>query len=159
MTMNKHDEHCKNIANDLIQLADGELYFVDGSMCESELDDNNNVYFQPYYSGEYYTETGEIITVDGVEYETIETEIEPASAWDYFEEYYNLDYIIDCNLEYTACRVMVACGGPNIYINTWDKCVELYWWTESGKAYLPGYVCDYIDEYFSEIYETQRGCI
>jgi hypothetical protein len=87
-----------------------------------------------------------------------QTEIEPASAWDYFDEYYNLDYVIDCNLEYTACRVMVACGGPNIYINTWDKCVELYWWTESGKAYLPGYVCDYIDEYFSEIYESQRGC-
>ena len=47
---------------------------------------------------------------------------------------------------------MIACGGPNIYINTWDKQVELYWWTETGRAYIDSNTCSAIDEYMEEYF-------
>lgn len=53
---------------------------------------------------------------------------------DYFSEIYNINYILDSDKKYIACRVMVACGGPNIYINTYDKEVELYWRFSCSKT-------------------------
>ena len=70
--------------------------------------------------------------------------------YDYFDDYYNIDWILDSNKELQAVRVMVACGGPNIYINTWDKQVELFWWTDSGKYYLDNDLCNAINSIFEE---------
>lgn len=98
------------------------------------------------YNGEYY----------GDDYDTEEgdEEREPLTMWDYFDGdgIYDINYVIDANREYKAVRIMVACGGPNIYINTWDRCVELYWWGNDAKAWLPSEICDAIDEVFEEFF-------
>ena len=78
---------------------------------------------------------------------------EQASLYDYFEDMLDIDWIIGSNKDYKACRIMVACGGPNIYINTWDKQVELYWWTESAKHPLSYQAAAAIDEWAEEYWE------
>ncbi len=153
MTKNKHDEHCKAIAKELTELANGNLVLLDGEPHEvsDELTDDLCI---PYYivDGKNCTFDGLPIEINGEEHET-ET-IEECTFWDWLgDSMYNINWVLDSNKEYEACRIMTACGGPNIYINTWDKCVELYWWNESGKAWLPHEVCEYIDEYMNEYFQ------
>ena len=82
---------------------------------------------------------------------------EPIDMWEYFTEegadgIYDIAYTIGSDKEYRGVRLMVACGGPNIYIDTMAREVQLYWWSTSAKAWIPSEVCDAIDEVWSEIY-------
>lgn len=52
----------------------------------------------------------------------------------------------------TGYRIMVACGGPNIYIDTNDCEVQGFWWTDRAVSYIPGEVCSAIDDEFTELY-------
>ena len=45
---------------------------------------------------------------------------------------------------------MVACGGPNIYIDTASALVKLYWWTEYAEYPLSYSARDAIDEWAEE---------
>lgn len=49
-----------------------------------------------------------------------------------------------------GCQICVGWGGPNIYIDTNDKAVTGYWWTERWETPLTGEVCDMIDEIVDE---------
>lgn len=131
---NKHNEHCKAIADTLEAIADGRLYKC--PECGEYVEDNN------------------LFCTCGCQVDLIgDDENDPweqVSFYDYFENALDIDYIINSSKEYKACRIMVAWGGPNIYINTWERKVELYWWTESGSFYLSGDTCDAIDEWAEE---------
>lgn len=151
MNRNEHDKTCKQIADELQRIADGDCIMIDGEFVGIEVDDNNNEYAK--HHDEYYTEYGDAITIDGVEHQTNEVDYwKTATMYDFFDDYYDINYITDSYKEYKACRIMIACGGPNIYVNTWDGCVELYWWTESGKAWLPREVCDEIDDFAATLF-------
>lgn len=49
-------------------------------------------------------------------------------AFSYLEDALDIQYIVNGKREYIAARVLVAFGGPNIWINTQTKTVEGYWW-------------------------------
>ena len=136
--MNKHDEHCKAIADRLEAIADGRLYKC--PECGEYVEDNA-----------LFCECGCQVDLIGDE-ENDGEPWEPVTMYDYFEDMLDIDFIVTHDKQYKACRIMVAWGGPNIYINTWDKQVELFWWTETGKFYLSGDVCDAIDEWAEECY-------
>jgi hypothetical protein len=54
------------------------------------------------------------------------------SAYDYLQDALDIEYVIGSNKQYLGARVLVAFGGPNIWINTRTKQVEGYWWGESA---------------------------
>jgi hypothetical protein len=56
------------------------------------------------------------------------------SAFDYLQDALDIEYIVNSKREYLGARVLVAFGGPNIWINTKTKKVEGYWWNESASA-------------------------
>jgi hypothetical protein len=56
------------------------------------------------------------------------------SAFDYLQDALDIEYIVNSKREYLGARVLVAFGGPNIWINTRTKKVEGYWWNESASA-------------------------
>ena len=133
---NKHDEHCKSIADTLEAIADGRMYKC--PECGEYVEDNN-----------LFCECGCQVDLVGSE----ESEgWEPVSFYDYFENMLDIDYITNSEKEYNACRIMVACGGPNIYINTWERKVELYWWNESGSMWLTSGTCNAIDAWAEEYF-------
>lgn len=132
---NKHDTHCKAIADKLEAIADSKLYKC--PECGEWIEWNDNQYDDENAT---YTCTECNATFD-------ESDLEAVSMYDYFENALDIDYIVNSSKEYKACRIMVACGGPNIYINTWERKVELYWWLESGSFYLSSDACDAIDEW------------
>ena len=124
-------KHCKAIADTLEAIADGRLYKC--PECGEYVEDNN-----------LFCDCGCQVDLIGSD------ENEPwemVRFYDYFENALDIDYIVNSSKEYKACRIMVAFGGPNIYVNTWDRKVELYWWTDHAEFYLGSDVCDAIDEW------------
>ena len=124
-----------------------------------------------YASGDYFLHNGELFPIDYADFNTIEgclyneevytlpdgeevfeRDIEPASLFDYFSDYLDIDYVIDSQKQFKAVRVMIAFGGPNIFIDTYYGEVQLYWWTEHATAKLSSDICDEIDEIFQEFY-------
>lgn len=71
---------------------------------------------------------------------------------DYFEDVLDIEYIVGSDKEYRHVCLLVAYGGPNIYINTRTRQVELYWWNESATCGILRDTAIEIDEYFEEIY-------
>lgn len=63
------------------------------------------------------------------------TDDEPVpSAYNYLNDALDIQYIVTGQREYIAARVLVAFGGPNIWINTQTKTVEGYWWGTTATA-------------------------
>jgi len=56
------------------------------------------------------------------------------SAFDYLEGALDIEYIVNRNGEYLGARVLVAFGGPNIWIDTRRGMVDGYWWNDSASA-------------------------
>ena len=54
------------------------------------------------------------------------------SGFDYISDALDIQFIVDGNKEYLAARILVAFGGPNIWINTQTKTVEGYWWQDTA---------------------------
>ena len=52
----------------------------------------------------------------------------------YLSDALDIQYIVTGAGEYLAARILVAFGGPNIWINTQTKTVEGYWWCDSAFA-------------------------
>ena len=138
--MNKHDQHCKSIADTLEAIAESRMYKC--PECGEWI----------VWKGSQYDNDNASYTCQECKAVFDESELEAVSFYDYFENALDIDYITNSQKEYKACRIMVAYGGPNIYINTWERKVELYWWTESDSFYLSSDVCNTIDEWAEEYF-------
>ena len=78
----------------------------------------------------------------------------PLSLWDYFEDALDIRYLINSDRETVlATKILVAFGGPNIWVDTESRAVELYWWTDRASYLLSGDVCDMIDEWAQELFQ------
>lgn len=56
------------------------------------------------------------------------------SAFDYLQDALDIEYIVNSKAEYLGARVLVAFGGPNIWVNTRTNTVEGAWWSDSATA-------------------------
>ena len=166
---NEHDEHCRSIAERLDSIVNGELY-------HDEYGDEWIAEYEPAYGYEMYvthtwvkdgdetrkvrvtltTKDGETYTRsdDGETIENVEEYLSPVDLMDYFEgSIYDIEYRVPGRDEDpTSVQIMIACGGPNIYIDTKSGDVELYWWSESGRYPMRRETVDAIDEYMTELY-------
>lgn len=59
---------------------------------------------------------------------------QPLDAFDYLQDALDIEYIVNKDRNYLGARILVAFGGPNIWVNTRTKLVEGYWWGEYAKA-------------------------
>ena len=74
------------------------------------------------------------------------------SGQDYTQDVLDVQYIINSKKEYLGSRLLVAFGGPNIWINTQTKTVEGHWW---GDSFTATYYRDEmeIDSWMNELFE------
>ena len=82
--------------------------------------------------------------------ETGEKREETASEW--MEGTYDIRYYVDSSKRYLGAEILVAGGGPTIWVNTYTKYVEGYW--GSDKVLEPFIDNLGLDEYCEELY----GC-
>ena len=142
--MDKNLKHVQNIVKDMADFASGSYFIYNGDLFPIDRDEFAKEEGCLYREGVYIMPGGEKIPQD---------ELEVATIGDYFDDFYDIDYIVDSNKKYKACRVLVAFGGPNICIDTWMQRVMLSWWGEYAKAYIPDDLCEQIDDFFKAIYE------
>jgi hypothetical protein len=71
-------------------------------------------------------------TIERGEYET-ESE-EGCNAYDYLSSALDFQWIVQNDLAFIGARILVAFGGPNVWIDTNKKKVEGYWWGDYAFA-------------------------
>ena len=78
---------------------------------------------------------------------------ESGTAYKWLEknEVYSIEWITTQDHKYKACRLMVAGGGPNIYVNTQTEQVEGYWASDKFAWGFRDSIC--LDDYFNEQFE------
>jgi predicted RNA-binding Zn-ribbon protein involved in translation (DUF1610 family) len=69
------------------------------------------------------------------------------SIWDFLSDVFDVEYRCGSDREYRSVRVMVACGGPNIYLNSATKDVELYWWNERSRYPMSYEAAEALDQW------------
>ena len=73
---------------------------------------------------------------------------------DFMEDVYDIEWITYQDGRYKAARLMVAGGGPNIWVNTQDGTVDGYWGTD--KVHW-GYVDNIgLDDYLEELHASSK---
>ena len=132
-----------------------------------------------YASGDYFLHNGELFPIDIWDFsskvdceirkedtlcgeytyyimpdgeEILEDDVELASLFDYFNDMLDIDYVVDREKQFKGARIMVTCGGPNIFIDSYRGIVELFWWTEHASAEIPADLCDEINDIFRDYY-------
>lgn len=145
MNRQENFEHCKHIAKTLKNYIDGKVY------CCPHCGDIINV--DDFEETEHENENGDNVYICPCCGEEIEEgEAEQLTLYDYFSDVYDIEYRIGSDKKYRSVRVMVACGGPNIYIDTGARCVSLYWWNDKAEYSLLADECEAIDNIFEDLF-------
>ena len=71
---------------------------------------------------------------------------------EWMEDVYDIEWITFNDHSYKAARLMVAGGGPNIWVNTQDGTVDGYWGTDKVHWHYTDNIG--LDDYLSELH----GC-
>ena len=129
-------ERCRKIAKELEAYANGEIYRCPecGQHCNVEEEENEN--------GEtiYKCSCGCIS----------EYEPEQMSLYDWAEDILDIEYRCGSDKAYRSVCVMVTYGGPNIYVDTATKQVELYWWGDRASYPISYDAADALDDWAEE---------
>lgn len=127
-------EHCRRIAEEVEAYADGLVH---------RCPDCGNRIQLPENVGDKYRcpDCGQVHDLD---------DLEQLSIWDYMEDILDIEYRCGSDRKYRSCQIMVAYGGPNIYIDTASGAVELYWWTDRAKYYLDSDAVSAVDDWAEE---------
>lgn len=129
--LDENTAHCKSIVDDLESIVNGELLTDE----YGELYDLKKV--DKCVQGEYIERM----------------ELEYYSLYDYLErDVLDIKYLVDSRREYAGIELLVAFGGPNIYVSTISGKVELYWWGDYASWNIPGYVQDALNEFGEELF-------
>lgn len=146
MMNDKNYEHCKAIAEELEKVASGEYFMYGGDLFPIDTEDFSEVEGCRYDDG-----NDMYIMPDGEEF--CQGDVYPVYLLDYLgDNVYDIEYTIGSNKEYRGVSLMIACGGPNIYINTQSGDVELYWWGESARYPMSSDAVNMIDSTYEELF-------
>ena len=81
--------------------------------------------------------------------------------WDYLNEgeFYDYEFTVSLTsngFEYKSACIMLACGGPNIYLDTKYGELVCIWGGDEEKKHVDNDVVDEIDACLKEIYESYK---
>lgn len=149
-TDRENREHCKRIAEDLEAYANGDLYRCPECQEVFQLYDPHG---ENHWFDEEENEIGKCPHCGHTS--TNENDFEPLGLWDYMSDALDFRFLVNSNNEIIATKILVAFGGPNIWIDTETRAVELYWWTDRASYPISRDVAAAIDEWAEEY----RGCM
>ena len=127
--------HCKDIANTIEAIVNGKLYRCPecGELISEYKEDEDGFHMPCCCNVSAY-------------------EPEQETVLDYFSDAFDIEYRIGSDRDFRSVRLMVACGGPNIFVDTQDKEVQLYWWTDRAAYTISTEAADAINENFEILY-------
>ena len=132
-------KHCIQIAETLEQIANGQMYRC--PECGEFIHENEL----------FHPETEYQCTCCKT-WNTV-NDCEQATFFDYFtDSVLDVEYRLNAERKFKSVRLMVACGGPNIFIDTGACEVQLYWWADRASCPIDPETCEAINECFEELY-------
>lgn len=147
ITKQEHNDTCKSIVDDIIKYANGLMVKCPDCGEVFKIMTGYDYDFEEKSTNEHVTCTECGRDDNG------ENDWEALGIYDYFEDAFDIDYLISSDKEtLKGVRVLVAFGGPNIYVDTITGTVHLEWWDEHGEAWIPSEYCEQINEAFEELY-------
>ena len=84
--------------------------------------------------------------------ETISTPLEDVHEW--MSDVYDIEWITRNDHSYKAARLLVAGGGPSIWVNMHTHEVEGYWWGDHCKCPFVDNL--HLDEYLEELHASSK---
>ena len=75
-------------------------------------------------------------------------------AGTFMEDALDIQYIINQDKTYRGARILVAFGGPNIWVNTQDGTVDGYWGTDKVHWHYTDNIG--LDDYLSGLYHASK---
>ncbi len=142
---NENRETCKRIAAEIEAYHDRTMYRC--PECRKAIE----------WQNEQYDSEENVYTCPECRKTFDESELEALSVYDYLSRsYYDLEYRVDAQGNYKSVEIMVAGGGPSIYIDTGCNAVKLFWWGEKAEYSISPEAASAIDEYFEEEFRYMR---
>ena len=74
----------------------------------------------------------------------------PTTAYDWMERTYDIRYLVNSRKEYLGAEILVAGGGPTIWVDTWTNEVKGYWGTDRVNIMFADNLG--LDDYCEEMY-------
>ena len=81
---------------------------------------------------------------------------EAYDLWSYFNDVLDVEYTISSRGDFLGCRIAVALGGPNIWIDTRRGEIFGAWGTDRVSVWLPSEICNEIDAIFEDLYNCTK---
>lgn len=126
----EHRQYLLGIAHTIRDISEGILYNLD---CE------------------YVTEGEMISLIEAGKNE--EDDFEQVTIYDYLADVLDATYYTTGrDGDYKGVRLLLAYGGPNVYLDTYFRTLELYWWNEHATVDLLPNEADEVDSMWSELY-------
>ena len=82
------------------------------------------------------------------------TEGKPETAYEYMEDVYNIEWITHQDHSYKAARLLVAGGGPNIWVNLQTNTVDGYWASDKFSWSFQDAIG--LDDYLQEMHDSNK---
>lgn len=131
-------ERCKAIAEEIDAYSEGNMYRCPECGEIVEMPETVGDKFKCYHCEE----------VNDVD------RFEQLSIHDYLDDILDIDFTVNRYKEYQSCSVCIGWGGPNIYIDTDDAYVKLYWGSTREQYPIKYETRDEIDEWAQEYYDS-----
>lgn len=126
----EHRQYLLGIAHTIRDIAECTLYKLDG---------------------EYVTEGEMISLIEAGKNE--EDDFEQVTIYDYLADVLDATYYTTGrDGDYKGVRLLLAYGGPNVYLDTYFRTLELYWGTESATVDLLPNEAAEVDDMWREVY-------
>lgn len=71
---------------------------------------------------------------------------------DWFSDVLDIEYRLGSDRKLRSVKLLLAWGGPNIWLDTDTNSVDLYWWGDHAEEGLLPEVCEAINEAFEELF-------
>jgi hypothetical protein len=79
---------------------------------------------------------------------------ETGNLFEYTEDVLDVNYLVNSDKTFKAVKLLVAFGGPNIWIDTETGFIEVYWGNDIAKRAIPSNIQEAINELFEENYNS-----
>ena len=136
---NENRQHCISIAETLEKIANGQMYRCPECgeyITEEQLFDAESAYVCPCCKAE----------------EIDSDDCEQVNFFDHFQDVLDVEYRLNAERQFKSVKLLVAFGGPNIWVDTGSCEVILRWWTESASCPIDPEACEAINSCFEELF-------
>lgn len=131
-------ERCKAIAEEIDAYSEGNMYRCPDCGEIVEMPETVGDKFKCYHCEE-------VNEVDA---------FEQLSIYDYLDDILDIDFTVNRYKEYQSCSICIGWGGPNIYIDTDDAYIKLYWGSTREQYPIRYSTRDDIDEWAEDYYNS-----